>query len=61
MISWICGIQCVAFNMQIYDENFDINAGLFQINGNCGYVLKLWVLLDGKSLIFIELLTICSY
>lgn len=45
--SWISGIQCVALNMQTCDENMDLNKGLFQINGNCGYVLKPPVLIKG--------------
>ncbi|VDN51859.1 unnamed protein product [Dracunculus medinensis] len=38
--SWICGVQCVAMNMQTCCENLDLVNGLFRINGNCGYVLK---------------------
>ena len=34
-------------NMQTCAEDMDIVNGLFSINGNCGYVLKPKVLLDG--------------
>jgi hypothetical protein len=47
MPSWICGIQAVAMNLQTVGEEMDIVNGLFSINGNCGYVLKPKVLLDG--------------
>uniref|UniRef100_A0A183ENN0 Phosphoinositide phospholipase C n=1 Tax=Gongylonema pulchrum TaxID=637853 RepID=A0A183ENN0_9BILA len=47
MQSWIAGVQSVALNMQTYDENMDLSAGLFRINGNCGYVLKPPVLIRG--------------
>ncbi|KAI6175418.1 Phosphoinositide phospholipase C [Aphelenchoides bicaudatus] len=47
MASWISGIQAVAMNMQTCAEDMDIVNGLFSINGNCGYVLKPKVLLDG--------------
>ncbi|CAB3409159.1 unnamed protein product [Caenorhabditis bovis] len=47
MLSWLCGIQSVAMNFQTAGEELDLNAGLFRVNGNCGYVLKPMVLLDG--------------
>ncbi|CAI4222038.1 unnamed protein product [Auanema sp. JU1783] len=47
MASWICGIQSVAMNMQTAGEELDLNTGMFRVNGNCGYVLKPQVLLDG--------------
>lgn len=34
-------------NMQTAGEDMDIVNGLFSINGNCGYVLKPQILLDG--------------
>uniref|UniRef100_A0A1I8AVI0 Phosphoinositide phospholipase C n=2 Tax=Steinernema glaseri TaxID=37863 RepID=A0A1I8AVI0_9BILA len=49
MISWLCGIQCVAMNMQTAGEELDLVNGLFRVNGNCGYVLKPQVLLDGHD------------
>uniref|UniRef100_A0A0K0EWS5 Phosphoinositide phospholipase C n=1 Tax=Strongyloides venezuelensis TaxID=75913 RepID=A0A0K0EWS5_STRVS len=49
MLSWLCGIQSVALNFQTNCESMDLNRGLFQINGNCGYVLKPQFLLDGKD------------
>ncbi|KAI6181026.1 Phosphoinositide phospholipase C [Aphelenchoides besseyi] len=45
--SFLCGIQCCAMNMQTPGEDLDLVNGLFQINGNCGYVLKPKVLRDG--------------
>ncbi|KHN85628.1 1-phosphatidylinositol 4,5-bisphosphate phosphodiesterase delta-4 [Toxocara canis] len=45
--SWLCGVQSVAMNMQTSGEYLDINAALFRINGNCGYVLKPDILLKG--------------
>uniref|UniRef100_A0AC35FS96 Phosphoinositide phospholipase C n=1 Tax=Panagrolaimus sp. PS1159 TaxID=55785 RepID=A0AC35FS96_9BILA len=45
--SWLCGIQCVAMNLQTPGEDMDINNGMFAINGQCGYVLKPKVLRDG--------------
>jgi phosphatidylinositol phospholipase C delta len=45
--SWLCGVQCVAMNLQTIGEEMDINNGLFAINGQCGYVLKPKVLRDG--------------
>lgn len=45
--SWICGVQCVAMNMQTCCENLDLVNGLFRINGNCGYVLKPDALIKG--------------
>lgn len=47
VVSWLCGIQSVAMNFQTAGEELDLNAGLFRVNGNCGYVLKPKVLLDG--------------
>ncbi|WKY06202.1 hypothetical protein Q1695_006421 [Nippostrongylus brasiliensis] len=47
IISWICGVQSVAMNMQTPGEELDLNAGLFRSNGNCGYVLKPEILLKG--------------
>ncbi|KJH43338.1 Phosphatidylinositol-specific phospholipase C, X domain protein [Dictyocaulus viviparus] len=47
MISWICGVQSVALNMQTAGEELDLNSGLFGVNGNCGYVLKPKILLEG--------------
>ncbi|KAK6018025.1 C2 domain protein, partial [Ostertagia ostertagi] len=47
MISWICGVQSVAMNMQTAGEELDLNTGLFRVNGNCGYVLKPEMLLKG--------------
>lgn len=45
--SWICGVQCVAMNMQTADEYLDLVNGLFKVNGNCGYVLKPDALING--------------
>ncbi|VDM54992.1 unnamed protein product [Angiostrongylus costaricensis] len=47
IISWICGVQSVALNMQTPGEELDLNFGLFRSNGNCGYVLKPDMLLKG--------------
>lgn len=47
--AWIRGIQAVALNMQTFDENLDLNMGLFRINGNCGYILKPKILREGRS------------
>ncbi|CAI2350924.1 unnamed protein product [Caenorhabditis sp. 36 PRJEB53466] len=47
IVSWLCGIQSVAMNFQTAGEELDLNAGLFRVNGNCGYVLKPQCLLDG--------------
>ncbi|VDM23631.1 unnamed protein product [Toxocara canis] len=47
MTSWICGIQCVAMNMQTSGKSLDLNTAMFRINGNCGYVLKPDFLLKG--------------
>lgn len=47
MISWVCGVQSVAMNMQTAGEELDLNTGLFNSNGNCGYVLKPELLLKG--------------
>uniref|UniRef100_A0A9J2PDM0 Phosphoinositide phospholipase C n=1 Tax=Ascaris lumbricoides TaxID=6252 RepID=A0A9J2PDM0_ASCLU len=47
MPSWLCGIQCVAMNMQTSGKSLDLNTALFRINGSCGYVLKPDILLSG--------------
>ncbi|CAI5449222.1 unnamed protein product [Caenorhabditis angaria] len=47
IVSWLCGIQSVAMNFQTAGEELDLNAGMFRVNGNCGYVLKPKILLDG--------------
>uniref|UniRef100_A0A914ELS7 Phosphoinositide phospholipase C n=1 Tax=Acrobeloides nanus TaxID=290746 RepID=A0A914ELS7_9BILA len=47
--SWILGIQCVAMNVQTFDEATDLVNALFRINGNCGYVLKPKSLLEGQN------------
>ncbi|CAD6194196.1 unnamed protein product [Caenorhabditis auriculariae] len=47
VLSWICGIQSVAMNFQTAGEELDLNTGFFSINGNCGYILKPKILLDG--------------
>uniref|UniRef100_A0A0N4Z7Y2 Phosphoinositide phospholipase C n=1 Tax=Parastrongyloides trichosuri TaxID=131310 RepID=A0A0N4Z7Y2_PARTI len=49
MLSWLSGIQSVALNFQTNCENMDLNRGLFQVNGNCGYVLKPQFLLKGHD------------
>ncbi|CAD5230392.1 unnamed protein product [Bursaphelenchus xylophilus] len=38
--SWLCGVQCVAMNLQTEGEETDLNVGLFTVNGMCGYYLK---------------------
>ncbi|KAE9555680.1 hypothetical protein FO519_001151 [Halicephalobus sp. NKZ332] len=45
--SWLCGVQSVAMNLQTAGEDMDLANGLFNINGQCGYVLKPKVLCDG--------------
>lgn len=49
MFTWLCGIQSAAMNMQTAGEDLDLNTGLFRINGNCGFVLKPQILLEGKD------------
>ncbi|CEF61442.1 C2 domain and Phospholipase C,phosphatidylinositol-specific, X domain and Phosphoinositide phospholipase C family and Phospholipase C, phosphatidylinositol-specific, Y domain and EF-hand domain and EF-hand domain pair and Pleckstrin homology-like domain and Phospholipase C,phosphoinositol-specific, EF-hand-like domain and PLC-like phosphodiesterase, TIM beta/alpha-barrel domain-containing protein [Strongyloides ratti] len=49
MLAWLSGIQSVALNFQTNCENMDLNRGLFQVNGNSGYVLKPHFLIEGKD------------
>lgn len=37
---WMAGCQVVALNYQTPDEAMQLNRGLFEDNGGCGYVLK---------------------
>ena len=37
---WFCGAQYSCLNFQNLDTNTTINHGMFNRNGNCGYVLK---------------------
>uniref|UniRef100_A0AAF5RV35 Phosphoinositide phospholipase C n=2 Tax=Wuchereria bancrofti TaxID=6293 RepID=A0AAF5RV35_WUCBA len=50
MQSWIFGIQSVSLNMQTNGKDMDVNSGLFRINGNCGYILKPSILIEGLDL-----------
>uniref|UniRef100_A0A8C1GQE1 Phosphoinositide phospholipase C n=1 Tax=Cyprinus carpio TaxID=7962 RepID=A0A8C1GQE1_CYPCA len=40
LIFWLHGIQLVALNYQTDDLPMQLNAALFEANGQCGYVLK---------------------
>lgn len=55
--SWLSGIQCVAMNLQTAGEDLDLVNGLFNINGQCGYVLKPKILLDGLSKDIVQFMT----
>ncbi|XP_052426488.1 1-phosphatidylinositol 4,5-bisphosphate phosphodiesterase epsilon-1 isoform X12 [Carassius gibelio] len=46
LIYWLHGIQLVALNYQTDDLPMQLNAALFEANGQCGYVLKPPVLWD---------------
>ncbi|XP_059387753.1 1-phosphatidylinositol 4,5-bisphosphate phosphodiesterase epsilon-1-like isoform X2 [Carassius carassius] len=46
LIFWLHGIQLVALNYQTDDLPMQLNAALFEANGQCGYVLKPPVLWD---------------
>ena len=45
--SWLYGVQAVAMNLQTAGEDMDLVNGLFNINGQCGYVLKPEILRKG--------------
>nr|XP_006815619.1 PREDICTED: 1-phosphatidylinositol 4,5-bisphosphate phosphodiesterase classes I and II-like [Saccoglossus kowalevskii] len=39
-VFWNCGCQLVALNFQILDLAMQLNMGIFEYNGRCGYILK---------------------
>lgn len=52
VIFWAFGIQMVALNYQTDDAGLNLNAAMFEQNGQCGYVRKPSVMWDKGHMMY---------
>lgn len=52
VIFWAFGIQMVALNYQTDDAGLNLNAAMFEQNGQCGYVRKPSVMWDKSHMMY---------